>query len=1528
MGKILSVTILSLIVLPLLLSLLLDIPGVQNFVVHKAAQMASRALETTVSIDRVDIGLFNKVRVKGFYVEDYQRDTLLYVGHLDAFVTNFGLFGGELTFSRAEIAGAKLYLRDTPQGEMNIKQIVDRISNPDAPKKGNFRMKLTKASIKDLEFCLDRSVGGERDYGIDFSHMHLSDIQARIDDFTIDGSAIHTTIAALSARERSGFVLDHLAGRFFLTSGCIGFEHTSIVTSRSNITIPYISLAGNSWADYKDFIGEVRLDGALRKTSVSTDDIAYFAPALRDWHVQFSNIDVEIAGVVSDFTTQVRSLQIGAGTYLTAQAKITGLPDMEQTHFDLTIPRITSTGREVDVLARSIAGRRLSPQLIRILGNAGKVDVGARFEGQLSSFEMQVGVATGVGAVNCSLLVKPLRGGRRSVRGDVSTRNLRVGQLLGREDLLGMASLRARVDGEVGQGSTDAEVSGELSQLGFNGYVYDSIRLEGRLRNKGFDGRVISVDPNLNFDFFGLVDFNDSIPQYDFTLDLHCADLVKLHVNRRDSISQLSGLVVAKGSGRSLDDMNGRLQVTNAIYKYNDQQVHTKRMTLLGENSAQSKFVELTSDFADVTFRSKTSYKTIFEYLRRSAWKYLPMLGSGDADKSRATTKAAMADDYSLLSVIIRDINPITEAISAGLQVADGTSLRLLFNPASDKLSLRASSQYIERRRMLATRLNINASNQGDSLNLYASTEDLYVGGMHFPHLSVTGGAKQGRVFVSAGFNDTVSHVSALLSLRAEVADENGPDGRVVNVSILPSHISRGSKTWQIFARQIQMDTARVVINRFFVMNSDQELVINGVASRSRDDSVTLRLRNFDLASFTQVVANMGYAIEGRTNGEATIKSALRGGEFTADILFDSLRVNNMSAPPLRLTSGWDFSRNRAGVTVTDRKNDKTLIQGFYDPAQVRYYARVTVDSLNLALLNPILTGVIGNTQGHASADLTLQGRHREAELTGQIHVANMATTVDFTQVTYSLPSAVLEVKDSRMRAVNTPVYDPLGNRGRLDFELNLQHLSNIAYDVRIAPQQMLVLNTTERDNSLFYGKIFASGNAHISGDKGFVNMDVTASTDGNSSFYMPLNNQSDLSNADFVTFVQPVKIDTADLLARKKMLFERARRQKTSAASQMNISLALDVGPNLEFQMPISGSTIKARGDGALNLQINPRSNVFEMYGDYTISEGSYNFSLENLLTRKFVIENGSTIQWTGSPMDAMLHIDAVYNVKASLQPLLQGMYGEDSDNRASSDRSVPVECVIKLRDRLTDPSITFDVVVPAADPEMQSVITNVLSSPETVDTQFAYLLLFNSFMAENSTTNSNIGASVGAGAGLEFLSNMVNNWLQNDYSIVIRYRPKSELTSDEVDFGLSKSLINNRLFVEVEGNYVVDNKQAVNGSMSNFMGEAYVTYLIDRSGSLKLKAFTQTIDRFDENQGLQETGIGIYYKEDFNNFRDLRQRVKDRFVNKKRRALRQTKAAAKTEAKAAAKAEAKKAAQSGDTIRPPQTVDKKTRD
>ncbi|MBQ5703823.1 MAG: translocation/assembly module TamB domain-containing protein, partial [Alistipes sp.] len=448
-----------------------------------------------------------------------------------------------------------------------------------------------------------------------------------------------------------------------------------------------------------------------------------------------------------------------------------------------------------------------------------------------------------------------------------------------------------------------------------------------------------------------------------------------------------------------------------------------------------------------------------------------------------------------------------------------------------------------------------------------------------------------------------------------------------------------------------------------------------------------------------------------------------------------------------------------------------------------------------------------------------------------------------------------------------------------------LNHLSNIAYSMRVVPRNMLVLNTTAQDNDLFYGKVYGSGTATITGDKSGNNIDVVATTAGASQFFMPLSGKSDVASADFVVFEQPgVEIDSTNYLARKKMAFERRTRrsESSSGASNMSVNIDLTATPTAEVQLvidPTVGDVIRARGDGRLNIRVVPTTNIFDMYGDYTITEGSYLFTLQNIINKRFVINSGSTIQWTGDPLDARLNIDAVYSLKASLQPLLS------STTLDNVTRAVPVDCIINLTERLTAPTVTFDIKVPNADTEIQNAVANLLNNQQSIATQFMYLLVSGTFYSDSSTSSS-IGASASATTGFELLSNQLSNWLSSDdYNIILRYRPRSELTSDEIDFGFSKSLVNDRLLVELEGNYLVDNKMAHSSNMSNFMGEAYITWLIDRAGNLKLRGFTQTIDRFDENQGLQETGVGIYYKEDFDNWSDLKRRIRERFMSRRKR-------------------------------------------
>lgn len=1494
LAKMVSAIVLALIFLPLLVALLFEIPAVQNFVAREATEIISRKLGTRISIDRVDIGLFYRVSLDGFYVEDFQRDTLLYAGRLDARIKSLGLFGGGLVFSRAELSDARFCLRETPDGEMNIKQVVDKLSKKDkARAEGKFRLEIERLETDGLDFCMERLEHRNPSYGVDFADMHLIDIRAELKNFTIDGPVIHTDIGRLAMRERSGFVVEDLAGCLCIANGCIDIREGHIRTAKSNIELPSLSLIGLDWALYKNFVEEVDITAQVVNTTLSSDDIAYFSPKMKDWHLTLTDVNADVSGPVADMSGSLRSVRTGADTNLSVDFAAQGLPDVGKGHFKADISELTTSAADVDRLAAALTGKNLPDEVLRIAKNAGKIGLTGKFDGTLTAFAADAALATEIGGATCRLQVSSLRDGCRGVLGDVKTSSLQLGELL-ENDLLGPLSLNVHVNGELSSEHSDAEVSGEILRLGVNGYDYDSLRMKGRLVNREFNGLIEARDRNLRFDFRGLLDLNDErMPRYDFALDLEEANLAALGINRRDSVSVLAARIAARAVGRTLDDLNGIIFVRDVSYRYNDRELAADSVVIVGRNSLSDKFIRLRSDFVDADYEGKTSYKEVFAYLQQRFRDYVPMLDGGPGWQAQHPDTVELADGYSQLTVNVRKINPLVNAVSSGLQIADGSRLQLRINPANDKLSFEAASDYIERGRMLVTRLNLDAHNRGDSLVFAASTEDLYLNGFHMSRVGMSGGAKDNKLELITDFADTLDDVSGRIGFRSEFAHGRGPAGKGIDLRLTPSYISRGEKTWNIYTDGITADTSRIRIDRFRMVNAGQQLLLDGVVSRRLQDSVQLTLHNFELAPFSQFTSSMGYRVDGRTNGSATMKAVLGAGEVQADIVVDSISINDLAVPSIWLRSRWDFIQNRAGILVQQRENLDTLVRGFYAPSQKRYYARATLDAVELSALDPLLKGVVERTGGNADVDIALRGSGKEANLSGQIAVRDFTTTVDFTQVTYTMPRAVIEVKNNHLIAEGVPLYDPEKNEGLFSIDLNLEHLSNISYSVKVLPKELMVLNTTSKDNDLFYGRIFASGSATIAGSKGGVKMDIVATTEGDSEFYMPLSGQSNAKTADFVTFVTPEQIDTTDYLVRKKLLFQQQGRKKEAAGSTMDITMALNVQDNTAFQLvidPTVGSALKGRGNGMLNLHINPGNGIFNMYGDYTLIEGSFLFSLQNIISKKFIIESGSMIQWTGEPVDARLDINAVYKLKTSLQPLLNTVTASSDDDQSGSrisDRSVPVDCKIHIGGRLSNPQLDFSVVVPVTDIETQAAVASVLNTQEAQAQQFISLVALGTF---SNSGSANIGASAGVATGLEMLTNQLSNWFStDDYRIILNYRTGSEMTGDEVDFGFSTNLINNRLLVEVEGNYIIDNKQAVNNNVSNFMGEAHVTWLIDKSGNLRLKAFTQTIDRFDENQGLQETGIGISYKEDFNNFKDLKQRIRDRFTNKKRQKKRQ---------------------------------------
>ena len=542
------------------------------------------------------------------------------------------------------------------------------------------------------------------------------------------------------------------------------------------------------------------------------------------------------------------------------------------------------------------------------------------------------------------------------------------------------------------------------------------------------------------------------------------------------------------------------------------------------------------------------------------------------------------------------------------------------------------------------------------------------------PHFNLNGGARENRVTVTAGFKDSEDKRSAMLGLAAKFSRNARTNRRSIHVDITPSHFTTDSSQWKLYARGIDIDSTRIDINDLSISHGDELLSLHGVASRQSSDSIKLMLNRFNISPLSQLISRWGYNVAGASTGYATVKSAFNNPQIEARIGLEELSVNGISAPPQDIISDWDFQQNRARVFICDRATRDTLIRGYYQPNGTRYYANARLRNVKAALIQPFLQGIISDIEGDVTANATIRGEGRKAKLEGRATMDSLAMTVDYTKVRYTAPYGELRVEDNHIYADGVEVFDPKGNRGLYKMDLNLNHLSNVTYDISIAADDILVLDTKSKDNDLFYGHVYATGSAEFRGDKRGLKMDIEATSGDNSHFYMPLSGKEDVSYADFVKFrTTEVKgPDTTAFLTRRMLAYERKHRPVNTIGSVMDIDMTLNALPNIDMQLvidPTVGDIIQGRGTGQLTMHIVPKANIFEMRGEYTISEGNYLFTLQNIWQKLFRVVPGSTVSWNGDPMGAQLNIDAVYQTKASLKPLIgNSLQGIDTS------RAVPV--------------------------------------------------------------------------------------------------------------------------------------------------------------------------------------------------------------------------------------------------------------
>jgi hypothetical protein len=419
------------------------------------------------------------------------------------------------------------------------------------------------------------------------------------------------------------------------------------------------------------------------------------------------------------------------------------------------------------------------------------------------------------------------------------------------------------------------------------------------------------------------------------------------------------------------------------------------------------------------------------------------------------------------------------------------------------------------------------------------------------------------------------------------------------------------------------------------------------------------------------------------------------------------------------------------------------------------------------------------------------------------------------------------------------------------------------------------ILNTSIRDNELFYGTAYATGKMEVLGPINNLKINTDLTSNRGTKIYIPLDGAAEVASEDFVQFLAPPNDTTKRTVA--------ANEEKITPAEEsiIKMDLRLNITPDAYCEIQFNrqtGEAIKAYGRGLINLKIDTQDE-FIMAGSYEIQNGSYPFSLSNgLLPKNFVIQNGSRISWTGDPYEAMLDVKASYTQNALLSPLLRG---NTSTTGNEWSRRYPVEVMLGISDRMLQPVLNWNVKFkeyPATGQlQISAAEARLKSDEQYLAQQVSSMLLFGQLLSEENDI-----LSQSAQGFTNNLSEMVSNNLSK-WGSLLSENLELGVSGLNVNFGdpnafnnlqlrFSYRFLNDRFRITRDGRLSYGQNQY---DATSLLLDWTLEYWLTNDGSQRLRMYNRNI----QNQiaaaagspNAVSYGASYLFTRSFNNFRFL---------------------------------------------------------
>ncbi|MFN8241587.1 MAG: translocation/assembly module TamB domain-containing protein [Bacteroidales bacterium] len=1474
-AKSLLIALGSMAVIFLSCMLILSIPAVQTYLAKGVSKYISKEIQSTISVSRVEFTFFNRVVVKDILIKDRNNDTLLYSPRVSVVLRNINRKAGKLNLGRITVEKPVLALITDTTGLMNLTWYLDLLkSKNDTATKRKTEVGIARVDVNNGRFILLNRKGEKSKMPVDFSNLHVNSLNSIIKNIKVAGDTTSMHISSLDFIESGGFKITSGVSDLALRGHSICFSDLYLITDSSNIRAENLFLLADTSTAFRNFVNEVRLEINLDNSRIHSSDLKYFVPSIKEF-----NEEVDLSGIFRGTISEFKGRDIKARykneTLLDINFDLSGLPDINNTFIFLEVNDLRSISKDIEQFTIPGKGKIILPETLR---NLGVVSYSGTFTGFIKDFVSYGRLNTNKGVISTDISMRPEKDDRFRIRGLLKAEALDLSSFAKKPGTLGQVTLEANVDGYTeGFKKFFVTVNGKVDSADLYGYRYRNIQLNGLFNDKAWDGNIKVADANINMELLGMLDFSGELPEFDFTMNLKKARLFNLNLEKKDTTSAASLLLTANFTGDNIDNLDGEIKLFNSTFRKHGKDLELYDFSLKAFSHNNVPAISLRTDFIDASLNGHYNFASLGVFVAKAMNSLVPSKYSKPASK-----KGGGSNNFTF-DINFKNTDRLNEFLRTGLTIARNSTIKgsvtadSIFNMNGDAKTFSFGNNTLKNLAFTAFYADTTAS-----FRLKSADFDLS-GVSDLKDISLDFFSRPDRFTAGLNWDNkdkvlTKGNLSARGYFRKGVLNDKRTS---LVIKTDPGALYVRNKIWDIDAAEIITDSSYLSINGFRIREGQNFLSVDGKASVSKSDTLYLKFSGINLSPINNLYEKkMNYdpamihlAIGGTVNGEVSVTDIFKNFMFESDINVRDFSLLESRYGNIRINSVWNNDSKVAEINAWNDFEGKKMfdIAGTYDPAARNADLTVTTLQMPLEVLNPLLKVFASGITGTATGKVKLTGELNKPYVTGSLKADNAAFRIDYLQAKYKFTDSIRFDREG-ISFRDVQVKDEKNNTALLNGKVFHQHFKNFTVDLNIKPTDCMVLNTKAKDNELFYGTAYASGVTSIKSLGPVLTFNISAKTGKNTRFFIPLNSGLTVTKNNFITFVPPKGADSSDI--------DKAQ-QRPVTKSSMEIGFDLEITPDAEVQLimdPKTGDIIKGKGNGNLNISLN-RKGEFKIYGDYTIEDGDYLFTLGNIINKPFSVESGGKISFNGNVEDAEIDIKAIYKTKASLYELNPGTL----DDRLK--KKIPVECQLLLTGRLFNPVVGFDIYLPTADEETRAYLRSMIKSDDEMSKQFLFLLVMNSFytdpMASTSPSTAGMGSATVGVTSFEMLSNQLSNWLSqisNDFDIGVVYRPGTSLmpNSQELEFALSTQLLNDR--VVINGNFgVAGNGLNQSGATTTTNNQVTGTFDIEfkinkNNDKVRLKFFNRSNDNFYIDNGIQYTqGIGLFFREDFNKLSDL---------------------------------------------------------